>query len=82
MDINQTSVFTKEELYRMNNNPKYGFNWINLGQVNHINDNNNNIKYKLYPTRNVKNISIEREYIAFPENKVLIFEEKRRYNIL
>ena len=82
MNINQTSMFTKEELYRMNNDSKYGFNWIILTYVNHINDNINNIKYKLYATGNVRDIIIGREYIAFPENKVLNYEEKNRYNIL
>jgi hypothetical protein len=82
MNINQTSIFTKEELYRMNNDSKYGFNWINLIYVNHINDKNNIIKYKLYATGNSRDIIIGREYIAFPENKVLNFEEKNRYNIL
>ena len=80
MNINQTSIFTKEELYRMNNDSKYGFNWIILTHVNHIN--HNNIQYKLYPTGNVRDIIIGREYIAFPENKILSFEEKNRYNIL
>jgi hypothetical protein len=82
MYINQTSIFTKEELYRMNNNSKYGFNWINLTQVNHINPINNIIKYKLYPTGNIKDMIIGREYIAFPQDKVLNLEEKIRYNIL
>lgn len=82
MSINQTSIYTKEELYRMNNDSKYGFNWINLIHVNHINDNTNIIKYKLYATGNILNIIIGREYIAFPENKVLNFEEKKKYNIL
>jgi|LauGreDrversion4_1035100.scaffolds.fasta_scaffold1856087_1 hypothetical protein len=82
MNINQTSIFTKEELYRMNNNSKYGFNWINLLHVNHINDNSKHIKYKLYPTGNVMDIIIGREYIAFQEDKVLTYDEKRKYNIL
>ena len=82
MNINQTSIFTKEELYRMNNDSKYGFNWINLIYVNHINDKSNIIKYKLYATGNSRDIIIGREYIAFAENKVLNFEEKNRYNIL
>ena len=78
-----SSVFTKEELYKMNNNSKYGFNWIILSHVNHINVSTNNIKYKLYPTGNCLDLSnVGREYIAFKEDKVLTFEEKRIYNIL
>ena len=75
-------IFTKEEIYKMNNDPKYGFNWINLLQVNHINPINNVIKYKLYPTGNIKDMNIGREYIAFQEDKVLSYDEKRRYNLL
>ena len=57
MNIDQTMyVYTKEDLYRMNNDSKYGFNWINLMHVNHINDNNKIIRYKLYATGNVRNI--------------------------
>jgi len=82
MNINQTTIFTKEDLYRMNNDTKYGFNWINLTFVNHINDNSKNIGYKLYPTGNVKDISVGREYIAFQEDKVLSYDDKRRYNLL
>ena len=83
MNINQTSkYYTKEDLYRMNNDSKYGFNWINLIHVNHVNDKTNIIKYKLYATGNVRNIIIGKEYIAFPENKVLNSEEKKKYNIL
>ena len=82
MNINKTFVYTKEELYRMNNDSKYGFNWINLINVNHINDKGTNIKYRLYPTGNVKNIIIGREYIAFKEEKVLTSDEIIRYNIL
>jgi hypothetical protein len=77
-----TTNFTKEELYRMNNDTKYGFNWINLMHVNHINDNSKNIKYKLYPTGNIKDINIGREYIALPEDKVLNCNDKIRYNLL
>jgi hypothetical protein len=82
MNINKTSIYTKEELYRMNNDSKYGFNWINLINVNHVNDKNNIIKYRLYPTGNVKDIIIGREYIAFQEEKILTYNEKIRYNIL
>ena len=82
MSVIGSSVFTKEELYRMNNDSKYGFNWIILTHVNHINDNSKNIKYKLYATGNVRDISIGREYIAFKEDKTLTFEEKRLYNII
>jgi len=82
MSIIGTTVFTKEELYKMNNDSKYGFNWINLTFVNHINDNSKNIKYKLYPTGNVKDINVGREYIAFQEDKVLTQDEKIRYNLL
>ena len=78
----ETKTFTKEELYRMNNDSKYGFNWINLAYVNNVNPINNIIKYKIYPTGNVKNIIIGREYIAFPESKVLDFQEKSIYNII
>ena len=82
MSIIGTTVFTKEELYKMNNDSKYGFNWINLTFVNHINDKSNNIKYKLYPTGNVKDINIGREYIAFQEDKMVTRDEKIRYNLL
>lgn len=82
MSVIGSSIFTKEELYRMNNDSKYGFNWIVLTHVNHINDNSKNIKYKLYPTGNVRDISIGREYIAFKEDKILTFEEKKLYNII
>ena len=82
MSLIGTSVFTKEEIYRMNNNLKYGFNWINLQHVNHINPINNIIKYKLYSTGNIRNINVKREYIALPEDKVLNYSEKVRYNIL
>ena len=75
-------VFTKEEIYKMNNDPKYGFNWINLLHVNHVNPINNVIKYKLYPTGNIKNMNIGREYIALPEDKVLTCHDKVRYNLL
>ena len=74
MSTVESVSFTKEEIYRMNNDTKYGFNWINLLHVNHVNPNNNNIKYKLYSTG--------REYIAFQEDKVLTYDEKRKYNIL
>ena len=77
-----TSVFTKEELYRMNNNSSYGFNWIDLSQVNHINEKSKIIKYKLYPTGYIKNMNIGREYIALQEDKVLTYNEKNRYNII
>jgi hypothetical protein len=77
-----TNNFTKEELYKMNNDSKYGFNWINLKYVNHINNNSKNIKYKLYPTGNVLDIIIGREYIAFQEDKVLTYDEKKIYNII
>jgi len=75
-------VFTKEEIYKMNNDPKYGFNWINLLLVNNVNPINNVIKYKLYPTENIKDMNIGREYIALPEDKVLTCHEKVRYNLI
>jgi hypothetical protein len=82
MNTIERSVFTKEELYRMNNDTKYGFNWINLTYVNHINEKSNIIKYKLYPTGNVPDMNTGREYIAFQEDKVLSNNDKIRYNIL
>ena len=82
MPLIETTIFTKEELYKMNNDSKYGFNWINLTYVNHINKSSDNIKYKIYPTGNVRDISVGREYIAFKEDKILSYDEKIRYNIL
>jgi hypothetical protein len=76
------SVFTKEEIYRMNNDSKYGFNWINLLHVNHVNPINNIIKYKLYPTGNIRDMNVGREYRALPEDKVLTIHEKVSYNLL
>jgi len=69
MSTVETASFTKEEIYRMNNDSKYGFNWINLLHVNHVNPINNIIKYKLYPTENIRDMNIGREYIAFQEDK-------------
>jgi hypothetical protein len=82
MSTVETVSFTKEEIYRMNNNAKYGFNWINLLHVNHVNPKNNIIKYKLYPTGNIRDMNIGREYIAFQEDKVLSYDDKRKYNLL
>lgn len=82
MNTVERASFTKEEIYRMNNDSKYGFNWINLLHVNHVNSNNNIIKYKLYPIGNIRDMNIGREYIAFQEDKVLTWYEKKIYNLI
>jgi hypothetical protein len=72
--------FSKQQLLNLNDDPKYGNNWIS-----NINDNiniNNNYddKYKLYPTEN-SNLS-GRKYVALPENMVITNDVIKKFNLM
>jgi hypothetical protein len=72
--------FSKQQLLNLNNDPKYGNNWIS-----NINDNiniNNNYddKYKLYATGD-SNLS-GTKYIALPENMVITNDVINKFNLL
>jgi hypothetical protein len=71
--------FSKQQLLNLNNDPKYGNNWIS-----NINDNiniNNNYddKYKLYAT---EDSSLNgRKYVALPENMVITNDVIKKFNL-
>ncbi len=72
--------FSKQQLLNLNDDPKYGNNWIS-----NINDNiniNNNYydKYKLYPTED-SNLS-GRKYVALPENMVITNDIIKKFNLM
>lgn len=69
--------FSKQQLLNLNNDPKYGNNWIS-----NINDNiNNNYdnKYKLYATGDSGLNG--RKYIALPENTVITNDIIKKFNL-
>jgi hypothetical protein len=69
-------LFDKATLLRMNNDPKYGYNWIsNLQNVRE------NETLKLYPTGEF-GFTTGRIYVALPAKKVLTEEEYIRHNII
>jgi len=69
-------LFDKSTLLRMNNDAKYGYNWItNLQNVRE------NEKLKLYPT-GAFGFMTGRIYIALPAKQVLTEEEYVLHNII
>jgi hypothetical protein len=74
--MSDKKIFSKFQLQYMNYNPKYGSNWIsNLNNINNKQD------AKLYATGDY-DMSSGRVYIALPANKILTFEDKKKYNII
>ena len=69
-------TFDKSTLLRMNNDPKYGYNWISNLQ----NAKENEI-LKLYPTGEF-GFTSGRIYIALPAKKTLREDEYVKYNII
>ena len=68
--------FSKQQLLNLNDDPKYGNNWIS-----NINDNNNSDnKYKLYATGDSDLNG--RKYISLPENTVITNDVIKKFNLL
>ena len=71
--------FSKQQLLNLNNDPKYGNNWIS-----NINDNiniNNNYddKYKLYATGDSSLSGTK--YVALPENMIITNDVINKFNL-
>ena len=67
--------FSKQQLINLNEDPKYGYNWIT-----NINDNlNDNDIYKIYPTGETDLNG--RKYIALPENMVITNDIIKKLNL-
>ena len=68
--------YTKNQVIELNNDTKYGFNWIkNIDKIN-----NNHEMVNIHPTGDI--LSSGRIYIALPSNIVLTTEIKKKYNII
>lgn len=67
--------YTKAQVIELNNDSKYGFNWIkNIDKIN------NNELVNIHPTGEI--LSSGRIYIALPSNIVLTSELKKKYNLI
>ena len=67
--------YTKTEVIELNNDTKYGTNWIK-----NINKINNNEMVNIHPTGEI--LSSGRIYIALPSNIVLTSDIKKKYNLI
>ena len=70
--------FSKQQLLNLNDDPKYGNNWIS--NINNNINNNYDDKYKLYPTG--ESDLNGRKYIALPENMVITNDVIKKFNLL
>ena len=67
--------YTKAQVIELNNDSKYGFNWIkNIDKIN------NNELVNIHPTGEI--LSSGRIYIALLSNIVLTSELKKKYNLI
>jgi hypothetical protein len=67
--------YTKAEVIELNNDTKYGINWIkNIDKIN------NHEIVNIYATGDI--LLSGRIYIALPSNVVLTNEIKKKYNII
>ena len=67
--------YTKAQVIELNNDSKYGTNWIK-----NINKINNNEMVNIHPTGEI--LSSGRIYIALPSNIVLTSDIKKKYNLI
>ena len=67
--------YTKAQLIELNNDTKYGTNWIkNIDKIN------NNEMVNIHATGDI--LLSGRIYIALPSNIVLTSELKKKYNLI
>ena len=67
--------YTKAQVIELNNDSKYGFNWIkNIDKIN------NNELVNIHPTGEI--LLSGRIYIALSSNIVLTSELKKKYNLI
>ena len=67
--------YTKAQVIELNNDSKYGTNWIkNIDKIN------NNELANIHPTGDI--LSSGRIYIALPSNIVLTSDIKKKYNLI
>ena len=67
--------YTKAQVIELNNDSKYGFNWIK--NIDKINDHE---LVNIHPTGEI--LSSGRIYIALHSNIVLTSELKKKYNLI
>ena len=70
------TIFSKSQLRKLNNNQRYGSEWIR-----NIDELKEGTQYILYRTSQYKMYS-GRLYVALPKNKTLTIEEVQYYHIL
>lgn len=71
------NMYSKSQLIKMNNDPKYSsFSWIN--NINNLDDNK---LYNLHATTDAS-ISCGRKYIAIESNVKLSTQDYDKYNIM
>ena len=67
--------YTKAQVIELNNDSKYGTDWIkNIDKIN------NNELVNIHPTGDI--LSSGRIYIALPSNIVLTSDIKKKYNLI